>query len=155
MKYKSFSMLALVIMTSSVYAEQQLSQQLSQQPAPELFVPSEAVEINGQDYRKVQTGTIRTLSEDVKLQAGDEVFKNAFSNVSKATGLVYITVNNPNEAKAVAKELKLEVIFAEGESAVLKASQDQDLLSISDYLNADSRVKASKIELNSGKYRAQ
>lgn len=58
MKYKSFSMLALVIMTSSVYAEQQLSQQ----PAPELFVPSEAVEINGQDYRKVQTGTVRTLS---------------------------------------------------------------------------------------------
>ncbi|MDF5393397.1 hypothetical protein P3693_25630, partial [Vibrio parahaemolyticus] len=68
---------------------------------------------------------------------------------------VYITVNNPNEETAVAKELKLEVIFAEGESAVLKASQDQDLLSISDYLNADSRVKASKIELNSGKYRAQ
>jgi hypothetical protein len=151
MKYISFSMLALSMMTASAYAEQQLSQQ----PAPELFVPSEAVEINGQDYRKVQTGTARSLSEEVKLQAGDEVFKNAFSNVSKATGLVYITVNNSNEAKAVAKELKLEVVFAEGESAVLKASQHQDLLSISDYLNADSRVKASKIELNSGKYRVQ
>ncbi|MDF4795588.1 hypothetical protein P3553_16085, partial [Vibrio parahaemolyticus] len=64
-------------------------------------------------------------------------------------------VNNAADAKAVAKELKLDVVFADGESAVLKASEGQDLLSISDYLNADSRVKASKIELNSGKYRAQ
>ncbi|MCV5855410.1 hypothetical protein OFN53_32800, partial [Escherichia coli] len=76
-------------------------------------------------------------------------------NVSKATGLIYITGNNAADAKAVAKELKLDVVFADGESAVLKASEGQDLLSISDYLNADSRVKASKIELNSGKYRAQ
>ncbi len=69
--------------------------------------------------------------------------------------LIFVTVKNPADANAVAKELKLEVVFAQGESAVFKASEGQDLLGISDYLNADSRVKASKIELNSGKYRAQ
>ncbi|EGR1582387.1 hypothetical protein HJ093_05220 [Vibrio parahaemolyticus] len=151
MKYQTFSILALSLIANSAYAETQLSQQ----PNPELFVPSDAVEVNGEAYRKVQTNTVSNLSEAVKLQAGDEVFKNAFGNVSKATGLIYITVNNAADAKAVAKELKLDVVFADGESAVLKASEGQDLLSISDYLNADSRVKASKIELNSGKYRAQ
>ncbi|GAL34599.1 hypothetical protein JCM19240_4149 [Vibrio maritimus] len=68
---------------------------------------------------------------------------------------MFITVDNAKDAKAVASELKLDVVFAQGESAVLRASQGQDLLAISDYLNADSRVRASKIELNSGKYLQQ
>ncbi|EEZ87449.1 conserved hypothetical protein [Vibrio harveyi 1DA3] len=135
-------------MATAVHAEQQLAEQ----PAPDLFVASDAVEINGQDYRKL---SVDNLSEAAELHAGDEVFKNAFSNVSKATGLIFVTVKNPADAKAVAKELKLDVVFAQGESAVFKASEGQDLLGISDYLNADSRVKASKIELNSGKFRAQ
>ncbi len=148
MKFMTFSILALSTMATAVHAEQQLAEQ----PAPELFVASDAVEINGQDYRKL---SVDNLSEAAELHAGDEVFKNAFSNVSKATGLIFVTVKNPADAKAVAKELKLEVVFAQGESAVFKASEGQDLLGISDYLNADSRVKASKIELNSGKFRAQ
>ncbi|WP_061009132.1 hypothetical protein [Vibrio sp. CUB2] len=148
MKFMTFSILALSTMATAVHAEQQLAEQ----PAPELFVASDAVEINGQDYRKL---SVDNLSEAAELHAGDEVFKNAFSNVSKATGLIFVTVKNPADAKAVAKELKLDVVFAQGESAVLKASEGQDLLGISDYLNADSRVKASKIELNSGKFRAQ
>ena len=148
MKFMTFSILALSTMATAVHAEQQLAEQ----PAPELFVASDAVEINGQDYRKL---SVDNLSEAAELHAGDEVFKNAFSNVSKATGLIFVTVKNPADAKAVAKELKLDVVFAQGESAVFKASEGQDLLGISDYLNADSRVKASKIELNSGKYRAQ
>ncbi|AYO16920.1 hypothetical protein D0812_21240 [Vibrio owensii] len=148
MKFMTFSILALSTMATAVHAEQQLAEQ----PAPELFVASDAVEINGQDYRKL---SVDNLSEAAELHAGDEVFKNAFSNVSKATGLIFVTVKNPADAKAVAKELKLDVVFAQGESAVFKASEGQDLLGISDYLNADSRVKASKIELNSGKFRAQ
>ena len=148
MKFMTFSILALSTMATAVHSEQQLAEQ----PAPELFVASDAVEINGQDYRKL---SVDNLSEAAELHAGDEVFKNAFSNVSKATGLIFVTVKNPADAKAVAKELKLDVVFAQGESAVFKASEGQDLLGISDYLNADSRVKASKIELNSGKYRAQ
>lgn len=148
MKFMTFSILALSTMATTVHAEQQLAEQ----PAPELFVASDAVEINGQDYRKL---SVDNLSEAAELHAGDEVFKNAFSNVSKATGLIFVTVKNPADAKAVAKELKLDVVFAQGESAVFKASEGQDLLGISDYLNADSRVKASKIELNSGKFRAQ
>ncbi|WP_038889336.1 hypothetical protein [Vibrio campbellii] len=148
MKFMTFSILALSTMASSVQAEQQLAQQ----PTPELFVASDAVKINGQDYRKL---SVDSLAEAAELHAGDEVFKNAFSNVSKATGLIFVTVKNPADAKAVAKELKLDVVFAQGESAVFKAAEGQDLLGISDYLNADSRVKASKIELNSGKYRAQ
>lgn len=148
MKFMTFSILALSTMATVVHAEQQLAEQ----PAPELFVASDAVEINGQDYRKL---SVDNLSEAAELHAGDEVFKNAFSNVSKATGLIFVTVKNPADAKAVAKELKLDVVFAQGESAVFKASEGQDLLGISDYLNADSRVKASKIELNSGKFRAQ
>lgn len=148
MKFMTFSILALSTMATAVHAEQQLAEQ----PAPELFVASDAVEINGQDYRKL---SVDNLSEAAELYAGDEVFKNAFSNVSKATGLIFVTVKNPADAKAVAKELKLDVVFAQGESAVFKASEGQDLLGISDYLNADSRVKASKIELNSGKFRAQ
>ncbi|MFM2655490.1 hypothetical protein [Vibrio owensii] len=148
MKFMTFSILALSTMATAVHAEQQLAEQ----PAPELFVASDAVEINGQDYRKL---SVDNLSEAAELHAGDEVFKNAFSNVSRATGLIFVTVKNPADAKAVAKELKLDVVFAQGESAVFKASEGQDLLGISDYLNADSRVKASKIELNSGKFRAQ
>ncbi|EKO3842214.1 MULTISPECIES: hypothetical protein [Vibrio] len=148
MKFMTFSILALSTLATAVQAEQQLAEQ----PTPELFIASDAVEINGQDYRKL---SVDNLSEAAELHAGDEVFKNAFSNVSKATGLIFVTVKNPADAKAVAKELKLEVVFAQGESAVFKASEGQDLLGISDYLNADSRVKASKIELNSGKYRAQ
>ena len=148
MKFMTFSILALSTMATAVHAEQQLAEQ----PAPELFVASDAVEINGQDYRKL---SVDSLSEAAELHAGDEVFKNAFSNVSKATGLIFVTVKNPVDAKAVAKELKLDVVFAQGESAVFKASEGKDLLGISDYLNADSRVKASKIELNSGKFRAQ
>ncbi len=148
MKFMTFSILALSTMATAVHAEQQLAEQ----PAPELFVASDAVEINGQDYRKL---SVDNLSEAAELHAGDEVFKNAFSNVSKATGLIFVTVKNPADAKAVAKELKLDVVFAQGEPAVFKASEGQDLLGISDYLNADSRVKASKIELNSGKFRAQ
>ncbi|CAH1523305.1 hypothetical protein ACPSL3_23480 [Vibrio owensii] len=148
MKFMTFSILALSTMATAVHAEQQLAEQ----PAPDLFVASDAVEINGQDYRKL---SVDNLSEAAELHAGDEVFKNAFSNVSKATGLIFVTVKNPADAKAVAKELKLDVVFAQGESAVFKASEGQDLLGISDYLNADSRVKASKIELNSGKFRAQ
>lgn len=148
MKFMTFYILALSTMATAVHAEQQLAEQ----PAPELFVASDAVEINGQDYRKL---SVDNLSEAAELHAGDEVFKNAFSNVSKATGLIFVTVKNPADAKAVAKELKLDVVFAQGESAVFKASEGQDLLGISDYLNADSRVKASKIELNSGKFRAQ
>ncbi|WP_264406248.1 hypothetical protein [Vibrio owensii] len=148
MKFMTFSILALSTMATAVHAEQQLAEQ----PAPDLFVASDAVEINGQDYRKL---SVDNLSEAAELHAGDEVFKNAFSNVSKATGLIFVTVKNPADAKAVAKELKLGVVFAQGESAVFKASEGQDLLGISDYLNADSRVKASKIELNSGKFRAQ
>ncbi|CAH1555451.1 hypothetical protein [Vibrio owensii] len=148
MKFMTFSILALSTMATAVHAEQQLAEQ----PAPELFVASDAVEINGQDYRKL---SVDNLSEAAELHAGDEVFKNAFSNVSKATGLIFVTVKNPADAKAVATELKLDVVFAQGESAVFKASEGQDLLGISDYLNADSRVKASKIELNSGKFRAQ
>ncbi|USD52235.1 hypothetical protein J4N37_24120 [Vibrio sp. SCSIO 43153] len=148
MKFMTFSILALSTMATAVQAEQQLAQQ----PTPELFVASDAVQINGQDYRKL---SVDSLAEAPELHAGDEVFKNAFSNVSKATGLIFVTVKNPADAKAVAKELKLDVVFAQGESAVFKAAEGQDLLSISDYLNADSRVKASKIELNSGKYRAQ
>ena len=148
MKFMTFSILALSTMATAVHAEQQLAEQ----PAHELFVASDAVEINGQDYRKL---SVDNLSEAAELHAGDEVFKNAFSNVSKATGLIFVTVKNPADAKAVAKELKLDVVFAQGESAVFKASEGQDLLGISDYLNADSRVKASKIELNSGKFRAQ
>ncbi|HDM8188731.1 hypothetical protein [Vibrio harveyi] len=148
MKFMTFSILALSTLATAVQAEQQLAEQ----PTPDLFIASDAVEINGQDYRKL---SVDNLSEAAELHAGDEVFKNAFSNVSKATGLIFVTVKNPADAKAVAKELKLEVVFAQGESAVFKASEGQDLLSISDYLNADSRVKASKIELNSGKYRAQ
>ncbi|MET2853243.1 hypothetical protein ABXV24_15200 [Vibrio owensii] len=148
MRFMTFSILALSTMATAVHAEQQLAEQ----PAPELFVASDAVEINGQDYRKL---SVDNLSEAAELHAGDEVFKNAFSNVSKATGLIFVTVKNPADAKAVAKELKLDVVFAQGESAVFKASEGQDLLGISDYLNADSRVKASKIELNSGKFRAQ
>ncbi|MED5506127.1 MAG: hypothetical protein VYC54_17100 [Pseudomonadota bacterium] len=148
MKFMTFSILALSTMAAAVQAEQQLAQQ----PTPELFVASDAVQINGQDYRKL---SVDSLAEAVELHAGDEVFKNAFSNVSKATGLIFVTVKNPADAKAVAKELKLDVVFAQGESAVFKAAEGQDLLGISDYLNADSRVKASKIELNSGKYRAQ
>ncbi|TMX62225.1 hypothetical protein [Vibrio rotiferianus] len=148
MKFMTFSILALSTMATAVHAEQQLAEQ----PAPELFLASDAVEINGQDYRKL---SVNNLSEAAELHAGDEVFKNAFSNVSKATGLIFVTVKNPADAKAVAKELKLDVVFAQGESAVFKASEGQDLLGISDYLNADSRVKASKIELNSGKFRAQ
>ena len=148
MKFMTFSILALSTMATAVHAEQQLAEQ----PAPELFVASDAVEINGQDYRK---RSVDNLSEAAELHAGDEVFKNAFSNVSKATGLIFVTVKNPTDAKAVATELKLDVVFAQGESAVFKASEGQDLLGISDYLNADSRVKASKIELNSGKFRAQ
>ena len=148
MKFMTFSILALSTMATAVHSEQQLAEQ----PAPELFVASDAVEINGQDYRKL---SVDNLSEAAELHAGDEVFKNAFSNVSKATGLIFVTVKNPADAKAVAKELKLDVVFAQGESAVFKASEGQDLLGISDYLNADSRVKASKIELNSGKFRAQ
>ncbi|ELH4836119.1 TPA: hypothetical protein P0E23_001270 [Vibrio harveyi] len=148
MKFITFSILALSTLATAVQAEQQLAEQ----PTPDLFIASDAVEINGQDYRKL---SVDNLSEAAELHAGDEVFKNAFSNVSKATGLIFVTVKNPADAKAVAKELKLEVVFAQGESAVFKASEGQDLLGISDYLNADSRVKASKIELNSGKYRAQ
>ena len=148
MKFMTFSIRALSTMATAVHAEQQLSEQ----PAPELFVASDAVEINGQDYRKI---SVDNLSEAAELHAGDEVFKNAFSNVSKATGLIFVTVKNPTDAKAVATEPKLDVVFAQGESAVFKASEGQDLLGISDYLNADSRVKASKIELNSGKFRAQ
>ncbi|BFN34167.1 hypothetical protein V9R59_003327 [Vibrio harveyi] len=148
MKFMTFSILALSTLATAVKAEQQLAEQ----PTPDLFIASDAVEINGQDYRKL---SVDNLSEAAELHAGDEVFKNAFSNVSKATGLIFVTVKNPADAKAVAKELKLEVVFAQGESAVFKASEGQDLLGISDYLNADSRVKASKIELNSGKYRAQ
>ncbi|MGR5132525.1 hypothetical protein [Vibrio alfacsensis] len=151
MKIMTLSILALTAMTSIAYAEQQLAQQ----PTPDLFVASDGVEINGQDYRKRQTNSVSSLSEAAELHAGDEVFKNAFSNVSKATGLIFVTVKNPNDARNIAKELKLEVVFAHGESAVFRASQGQDLLGISDYLNADSRVKATKIELNSGKYRAQ
>ncbi|RIV98980.1 hypothetical protein, partial [Vibrio harveyi] len=147
MKFMTFSILALSTLATAVQAEQQLAEQ----PTPDLFIASDAVEINGQDYRKL---SVDNLSEAAELHAGDEVFKNAFSNVSKATGLIFVTVKNPADAKAVAKELKLEVVFAQGESAVFKASEGQDLLGISDYLNADSRVKASKIELNSGKYRA-
>lgn len=148
MKFMTFSILALSTMATAVQAEQQLAQQ----PTPVLFVASDAVQINGQDYRKL---SVNSLAEAAELHAGDEVFKNAFSNVSKATGLIFVTVKKPADAKAVAKELKLDVVFAQGESAVFKAAEGQDLLSISDYLNADSRVKASKIELNSGKYRAQ
>ncbi|MCG9612700.1 hypothetical protein L1D41_23965 [Vibrio harveyi] len=148
MKFMAFSILALSTLATAVQAEQQLAEQ----PTPDLFIASDAVEINGQDYRKL---SVDNLSEAAELHAGDEVFKNAFSNVSKATGLIFVTVKNPADAKAVAKELKLEVVFAQDESAVFKASEGQDLLGISDYLNADSRVKASKIELNSGKYRAQ
>ena len=148
MKFMTFSILALSTLATAVQAEQQLAEQ----PTPDLFIASDAVEINGQDYRKL---SVDNLSEAAELHAGDEVFKNAFSNVSKATGLIFVTVKNPADAKAVAKELKLEVVFAQGESAVFKASEGQDLLGISDYLNADSRVKASKIELNSGKFRAQ
>lgn len=148
MKFMTFSILALSTLATAVQAEQQLAEQ----PTPDLFIASDAVEINGQDYRKL---SVDNLSEAAELHAGDEVFKNAFSNVSKATGLIFVTVKNPADAKAVAKELQLEVVFAQGESAVFKASEGQDLLGISDYLNADSRVKASKIELNSGKYRAQ
>ncbi len=148
MKFMTFSILALSTLATAVQAEQQLAEQ----PTPDLFIASDAVEINGQDYRKL---SVDNLSEAAELHAGDEVFKNAFSNVSKATGLIFVTVKNPADAKAVAKELKLEVVFAQGESAVFKASEGQDLLGINDYLNADSRVKASKIELNSGKYRAQ
>ncbi|BBM66861.1 hypothetical protein VA249_35070 [Vibrio alfacsensis] len=148
MKFMTFSILALSTVAATASAEQQLAQQ----PSPDLFVASDAVEINGQDYRKL---SVNNLSEAAELHAGDEVFKNAFSNVSKATGLIFVTVNNPADAKSVAKSLKLEVVFAQGESAVFRASDSQDLLAISDYLNADSRVKASKIELNSGKFRAQ
>ena len=148
MKFMTFSILALSTMAAAVQADQQLSQQ----PTPELFVASDAVQINGQDYRKL---SVDSLAEAEELHAGDEVFKNTFSNVSKATGLIFVTVKSPADAKAVAKELKLDVVFAQGESAVFKAAEGQDLLGISDYLNADSRVKASKIELNSGKYRAQ
>ncbi|WP_101960710.1 hypothetical protein [Vibrio harveyi] len=148
MKFMTFSILALSTLATAVQAEQQLAEQ----PTPDLFIASDAVEINGQDYRKL---SVDNLSEAAELHAGDEVFKNAFSNVSKATGLIFVTVKNPADANAVAKELKLEVVFAQGESAVFKASEGQDLLGISDYLNADSRIKASKIELNSGKYRAQ
>ncbi|BCN26234.1 hypothetical protein [Vibrio alfacsensis] len=148
MKFMTFSILALSTVAATASAEQQLAQQ----PSPDLFVASDAVEINGQDYRKL---SVNNLSEAAELHAGDEVFKNAFSNVSKATGLIFVTVSNPTDAKSVAKALKLEVVFAQGESAVFRASDGQDLLAISDYLNADSRVKASKIELNSGKFRAQ
>lgn len=151
MKFTTLSILALTATTSIAFADQKLAQQ----PTPDLFVPSNALEINGQDYRKLQTHSVSRLSEAAELYAGDEVFKNAFSNVSKATGLIFVTVKTPAEAKAIAKDLKLKVVFAQGESAVLRASEGQDLLEISDHLNADSRVKASKIELNAGKYQAQ
>ncbi|EDP60675.1 hypothetical protein [Vibrio sp. AND4] len=148
MKLITLSILALTSAASAVQAEQKLLQQ----PTPELFVASDSVKINGQDYRKL---SVDSLAEVAELHAGDEVFKSAFSHVSKATGLIFVTVKNRADAKAVAQDLKLEVVFARGESAVFKASDDQDLLGISDYLNADSRVQASKIELNSGKYHSQ
>ncbi|MGR5285537.1 hypothetical protein ACP3V5_09485 [Vibrio maritimus] len=147
MKTITFSILALSMTVSSANAKQ-----LAEQATPDLFAPSNALEVNGEQYRTLSVDEIANVAE---LHVGDEVFKNPFSNVSKATGLVFITVDNAKDAKAVATELKLEVVFAQGESAVLRASQGQDLLAISDYLNADSRVKASKIELNSSKYLQQ
>ncbi len=79
MKFMTFSILALSTLATAVQAEQQLAEQ----PTPDLFIASDAVEINGQDYRKL---SVDNLSEAAELHAGDEVFKNAFSNVSKATG---------------------------------------------------------------------
>lgn len=148
MNVKTLSILALAMAATTAQADA-----LPQQPTPDLFIATEGIEINGQDYRKVETAT--RLSHVAELQAGDEVFKNAFTNMAKATGLIYVTVTNEADAKAIAKELKLDVIFAKNDSAVLKAAPGQNLLAISDYLDADSRIKATKIDLNSGKYQAQ
>ncbi|MCQ6508113.1 hypothetical protein NPM20_25615, partial [Vibrio parahaemolyticus] len=67
MKYQTFSIFALSLISNADYYETQLSQQ----PNPELFVPSDSVEVNCEAYRKVQTNTVINLSEAVKLQAGD------------------------------------------------------------------------------------
>lgn len=146
MKTITFSILALSMAVSSVNANQ-----LAEQATPDLFTPSNAVEVNGEQYRKLSINEIANVAE---LHVEMKCLKT-HSVTSLRQLLVFITVDNAKDAKAVASELKLDVVFAQGESAVLRASQGQDLLAISDYLNADSRVRASKIELNSGKYLQQ
>ncbi|MEF1307518.1 hypothetical protein QTO17_37295, partial [Vibrio owensii] len=59
MKFMTFSILALSTMATAVHAEQQLAEQ----PAPDLFVASDAVEINGQDYRKLSVDNLSEAAE--------------------------------------------------------------------------------------------
>ncbi|GEM75003.1 hypothetical protein [Vibrio sagamiensis] len=128
---------------------------LPQQPAPDFFIASDTIEINGQTYRKKITSPRSRDVNKLTLNSGDQVIKHALSRVSTATGLVFVTVNNPVDARSVANALKLELVYAHGESAVFSAAEEQNLLTLHDQLLADSRIKAAKVELNSSKFGVQ
>lgn len=125
---------------------------------PELAAPveieaSESVVVNGQTFNKViEPSATADFADTVKLFAGDLVTKGSFNLTSKATGLVFVTLIEGQDAKAVATDLDLKLVFANGNSAVYKAAENVDLLSLNDELFNDSRIKAVKIELANNKY---
>ncbi|NTS75574.1 hypothetical protein HR060_01735 [Catenovulum sp. SM1970] len=123
----------------------------------ELAVPvqieqSQTVEVNGQTYQRIITqATGQEVADTIALFAGDQVAQGAFNQVSKATGTFFVAVTPNTDVKALAKDLGLTLVFTNGETAVLRASEDANLLQVSDVLRNDSRVDSVKIELSRNK----
>ena len=149
MKPSIFLSAAAVTLFSSL----SMANGLQELASPVEIQTSEVVVVNGQTFNKViEPSATSNFADTVKLFAGDVVTKGSFSLASKATGIIFVTLVDGQNAKQVAADLQLHLVFANGNSAVFKADEGVDLLNLNDNLFNDSRIKAVKIELANNKY---
>ncbi|GIU44092.1 hypothetical protein TUM4438_14510 [Shewanella sairae] len=149
MKPSIFLSAAAVTLFSSL----SMANGLQELASPVEIQTSEVVVVNGQTFNKViEPSATSNFADTVKLFAGDVVTKGSFSLASKATGIIFVTLVDGQNAKQVAADLQLQLVFANGNSAVFKADEGVDLLNLNDNLFNDSRIKAVKIELANNKY---
>lgn len=152
MKLSTFLPAIAVTLFSSIT----LANGLQELASPVEITASEFVVVNGQAFNKViEPSATVNFADTVKLFAGDVVTKGSFTLASKATGMIFVTLVEGQNAKGIAEDLDLKLVFANGNSAVFKAGENVDLLNLNDNLFNDSRIKAVKIELANNKYNPQ
>lgn len=146
---KPISALAAILFASNVAAA---ANSLPDLNGPAQIKTSAPIEVNGQDLVKVLNGDTQPAEH---LFAGDKLAKGPFNSISKATGKVFVNLTVGANAATLAADLGLDLVFTNGKTAVLKATDNTDLLKLTDALHNDSRVSASKLELVSNKHKPE
>ncbi|RXJ73576.1 hypothetical protein CS022_08725 [Veronia nyctiphanis] len=151
MKKQTISVLALAAAMTSGLAQAEVKG-LQELDNPSLVLNVQQLDVNGSEYQKVIPQQLQSGEALKGLFAGDKLVESMFAKPLQATGLVFATLSDSADAKAVAKEFGLELVYSRKGNTVFRAPETVDLLSVNDHLSADSRVKAVKIELNNNKF---